>query len=60
MGKKHDTTPPGWANILDESEAEIDAGLFVSSEQVHLELQESIGRLEAKAAIARRGTTKRR
>jgi len=57
MDEIQDDTPPDWADVLDESEAEIDAGLFVSREQVHRELQESIARLEAKAAIARRETT---
>jgi len=40
--------------------AEIDAGLFVSGEQVHRELRESIARLEAKAATRRREATNRR
>jgi hypothetical protein len=57
MDAKLDATPPGWAEILDESEAEIDAGIFVSSEQVHRELQESIARLEAKAATKRETTS---
>jgi hypothetical protein len=60
MDNKPDNTPHGWSEILDESEAEIDAGLFVSSEQVHRELQESIARLEAKAAIRKRETTSHR
>jgi hypothetical protein len=60
MEKRRDNTAPGWSEILDESEAEIDAGLFVSSEQVHRELQESIARLEAKAALRKRETTSHR
>ena len=60
MDVKPDDTSPGWADVLDESEAEIDAGLFVSSEQVHRGLQESIARLEAKAAKRKRETTPRR
>jgi hypothetical protein len=59
MDTKSDNTPAGWADILDESEAEIDAGLFVSSEQVHRELQASVARLEAKAATRKRETTNR-
>jgi hypothetical protein len=57
MDKKRDNAPAGWSEVLDESEAEIDAGLFVSGEQVHRELQESIARLEAKAATRKRETT---
>jgi hypothetical protein len=60
MDAKRDDIPPGWADILDESEAEIDAGLFVSSEQVHRELQESVARLKARAATRKRETTNRR
>jgi hypothetical protein len=29
-----DNTPPGWLEALDEADAEIDAGLFVSAEEV--------------------------
>jgi hypothetical protein len=35
MDNVTDKTPPGWAEILDESLAEIDAGLLVSSDEVH-------------------------
>jgi hypothetical protein len=35
MDNVADNTPPGWAEILDESLAEIDAGLLVSSDDVH-------------------------
>ncbi len=59
MDAKHATVPAAWSDILDESEAEIDAGLFVPSEQVHRALRESIDRLEAKAATAKRETTNR-
>jgi len=30
-----DNTPPGWIEALNEADAEIDAGLFVSAEEVH-------------------------
>jgi len=55
-----DKTPPGWLEILKESEAEIDAGLFVSSEEVHRLLQGSITQLEQKAATPQSEATKRR
>jgi hypothetical protein len=29
-----ESTPPGWIEALDEADAEIDAGLFVSAEEV--------------------------
>ncbi|MBW4092004.1 MAG: hypothetical protein HIU82_12990 [Proteobacteria bacterium] len=46
--------PPGWAEALDESLAELAAGAStVPGEVVHRELQESIARLEAKRAKAR-------
>jgi hypothetical protein len=48
--------PAGWAEILAESEAEAEAGLFVPGEVVRQELLDSIARLEAKAA-ARKGKT---
>jgi predicted transcriptional regulator len=49
-----DNTPPGWIEALDEAEAEIDAGLFVSSEEVHRMLRESIAHLQAKAEERKR------
>jgi hypothetical protein len=42
--------PPGWLDALDQAEVEIEAGLFISSEEVHRMLRESIAELEAKAA----------
>jgi hypothetical protein len=60
MDVKPDNAPPGWLEILEESEAELAGGLLVSSEDVHRELQESIARLEAKAANRHRGATLRR
>jgi predicted transcriptional regulator len=44
-----DNTAAEWAKILDESEAEIDAGLFVPAEEAHRMLQESIAKREATA-----------
>jgi hypothetical protein len=53
--------PPGWAEALDESLAELAAGVpTVPSEVVHRALQESIARLEAKAAARQREATARR
>lgn len=45
-----DNAPPDWLEILEESEAELDAGQSVPAEIVHRELRESIARLEAKRA----------
>jgi predicted transcriptional regulator len=42
--------PAGWAEVLAESEAEAEAGLFVPAEVVRQELLDSIARMEAKAA----------
>jgi hypothetical protein len=42
-------TPAGWLEILEESEAEVAAGLIVPGEIVHQRLRESIARLTAKA-----------
>jgi hypothetical protein len=55
-----DNIPPGWLEILEESEAELAAGQIVSGEAVHRELRESIARLEAKAATRRREAASRR
>lgn len=53
--------PPGWAEALDESLAELAAGVpAVPSEVVHRELQDGIARLEAKAAVRQREATARR
>jgi hypothetical protein len=49
MESKAETLPAGWIAILEESEAELDAGQSVLSETLHRELRESISRLEAKA-----------
>lgn len=54
--------PPGWAEALDRSLAELAAGVpTVPSEVVHRELQESIARLEAKraGALERKATSRR-
>lgn len=55
-----DIIPPGWLEILEESEAEVAAGQILSGEVVHRELRESIARLEAKAAKLQREATSRR
>jgi hypothetical protein len=52
--------PHGWLEALEESEAELAAGLIVPRETVHRELQESIARLEAKAAMKQREPMRRR
>jgi predicted transcriptional regulator len=49
MDDVSDNTPPDWLAALDRADAEIAAGLFVSSDEVHRLLQESITELEAKA-----------
>ena len=46
-----DVVPAGWAEILAESEAEAEAGLFVPGEVVRQELLDSIARMEDKAAV---------
>jgi hypothetical protein len=55
-----DNAPPGWLETLEESEAELAAGLTVPAETVHRELRESIARLEAKAATKQREAVRRR
>ncbi len=47
-----DNTPPGWLEILEESEAELASGLVVSGEDLMRELRETITRLEAKGQPA--------
>jgi hypothetical protein len=59
MDDAFDNTPPGWIEALDEADAEIDAGLFVSSDEVHRMLRESIARLEAKAEERKHQATNR-
>jgi len=54
--------PPGWAEALDQSLAELAAGVpTVPSEVVQRELQGSIARLEAKRAgdMERKATSRR-
>ncbi len=52
MDAKTDNTPPGWLEELEEdiqqSDAEYEAGIFVTSEEVHLLLRDSIAELEAR------------
>ncbi len=54
MDKVADNTPPGWAEILDESLAEIDAGLLVSSDDVHGMFREAESRRKPEARAPRR------
>jgi hypothetical protein len=51
------SAPAGWLEILEESEAELAAGLTVPSEVVRQMLRESLARLEAAPEEAPRGTT---
>ncbi len=44
----HASPPAGWLEILEESEAELAAGLTVPGEVVRQMLRESLARLEAK------------
>jgi hypothetical protein len=64
MDAKTDNTPPGWLEELEEdlekSDAEYEAGIFVTSEEVHGLLRNSIAELEAKAPIRKRDATKLR
>jgi hypothetical protein len=43
----HTTAPAGWLEILEESEAELAAGLTVPGEFVRQMLRDSLARLEA-------------
>jgi predicted transcriptional regulator len=45
-----DATAAEWAAILAESEAEAEAGRFVSGDEIMRELRESIARMEGRAA----------
>jgi len=47
-----DNTPPGWLEILEESEAELASGLVISGEHLMRELRETIARLEAEGQPA--------
>jgi predicted transcriptional regulator len=47
-----DATAAEWAAILAESEAEAEAGRFVSGDEMMRELRESIARMEGRAATA--------
>lgn len=53
--------PAGWLEILAESEAEADAGLFVDGAVILRELDESIARMEASqtAGSRRKAATRR-
>jgi hypothetical protein len=46
--------PASWLEILAESEAEADAGLFVDGDEIVRELDETIARMEAARAAAPR------
>ncbi len=56
MDNVTDKTPPGWAEILDESLAEIDAGLLVSSDDVHRTFREAKARRKTQAPRRRAPT----
>jgi hypothetical protein len=57
----HTLAPAGWLEILEESEAELAAGLTVSGEVVRQMLRDSLARLEAKqdAAPPRKAPSRR-
>jgi hypothetical protein len=57
----HSPAPAGWLEILEESEAELAAGLTVPGEVVRQMLRDSLARLEAKqdAAPARKARSRR-
>lgn len=48
----HAPAPAGWLEILEESEAELAAGLTVPGEVVRQMLRDSLARLEAKQDAA--------
>jgi hypothetical protein len=48
MDTPPDNTPPGWLEVLKESEAELADGLIISGDEVMRDLQESLARLESK------------
>ncbi len=47
-----DATEAEWAAIVAESEAEAEAGLFVSGDEIRRELRESIARMESRGTAA--------
>jgi hypothetical protein len=49
MDEVADNAPPGWIEALDEADAEIDAGLFVSVEEVHRLFRDAKNRRQLKA-----------
>jgi hypothetical protein len=55
----HAAPPAGWQEILEESEAELAAGLTVPGEVVRQMLRDSLARLEAKRDIAPRAPSHR-
>ncbi len=51
-----DATAAAWAAILAESEAEAEAGLFVSGDEIKRELHESLARMDSGVGLTwRRG-----
>lgn len=52
-----ETAPTGWPEALAESEAEAEAGLFVPGEVVRQDLRDSIARMQAKRADARKAAS---
>jgi predicted transcriptional regulator len=51
MDDQPENTPAGWLEALERADAEIDAGLFVTSEEVHRQLREGTKKLRAKAGL---------
>lgn len=54
MDTQPDNTPAGWLEALERADAEIDSGLFVTSEEVHRQLLEGTESLRAKAEARKR------
>jgi hypothetical protein len=50
-------TPRGWIEALDEADAEIDAGLFVSVEEVHRLFRDAKARRKPQAGTPEREAT---
>ena len=56
----HASAPAGWLEILEESEAELAAGLTVPGEVVRQMLRDSLARLETRQDAAPRRKTSER
>jgi hypothetical protein len=57
MDNLPDNTPPGWAEILEESEAEADAGVFVPAEEVHRLFREAKAKRKSQGSASRHEAT---